>query len=172
MLLLPPRQPSPTTAEPYWNFSSDPAPTEQGHSQKAWDPWAAGSSQLEADKFQSVHLDLRAATVLLSNPCCLVVCRAVVTLQHRLALLLGSKATSRNRIKPDYESPGFFMFLLSGKDRVSCNPGWPQTHYVTRITLISDLPTSSSQVLGLQARGHCDRFPVLCGGPSPWFRAH
>lgn len=49
VLLLPPRQPSPTTAEPYWNFSSDPAPTEQGPSREAWDPWAAASSQLEAN---------------------------------------------------------------------------------------------------------------------------
>lgn len=59
-------RPSPT-AEPYWNFSSDPAPTEHGHSRKAWDPWAAASSQLEADKFPSIHVDLAAAM-----PCFLI----------------------------------------------------------------------------------------------------
>lgn len=42
------------TAEPYWNFSADLEPLEQGHSQ-AWEPWAAASSQLEADQFQRVY---------------------------------------------------------------------------------------------------------------------
>lgn len=172
-MLLPPHSRCPPLQSLTGASAQTPAPTEQGHSRKAWDPWAAASSQLEADIFQRVCI----WTYQLPCSCSLI--HAVwlsselgCCIQHRLAILLGSKATFRNHIKPDYESPGFFMFPFSFPGRVSCNPGWPWTHYVTRITLTSDLPTSSSQVLGLQACGHCDRFPVLCRGPGPAPRAH
>lgn len=49
-----------------------PHPPNMATPEKLGTPWAAASSQPEADRFQSIHVDLTAAMALLPNPCCLV----------------------------------------------------------------------------------------------------